>query len=125
MFDRTARPDAKPLTAQPFVSIDALAALSALLDVALKDRAGEVLCERWVENPYYQLFCGKEFFPHRLVFDRSSLTRWRNRMGEERLQTLLQESLSVATRTKAIKPPELSRGDRPHLGSAQEHDDPH
>ena len=38
MFDRAACPDAEPLTAQPFVSIDALAALSALLDLALKDR---------------------------------------------------------------------------------------
>src|SRR5882672_3718760 len=38
MFDRTACPDAEPLTAQPYVSIDALAALSALLDLALKDR---------------------------------------------------------------------------------------
>jgi hypothetical protein len=26
------------------------------------------------------------------VFDRSSLTRWRQRMGEEKLQALLQES---------------------------------
>jgi IS5 family transposase len=68
-----------------------------------------VLCERWVENPYYQYFCGEEFFQHRLVFDRSSLTRWRNRMGEERLAALIQESLSVAVRTKAIKPSELSR----------------
>jgi IS5 family transposase len=58
---------------------------------------------------YYQYFCGEEFFQHRLVFDRSSLTRWRNRMGEERLQALIQESLSVATRTGAIKPSELSR----------------
>ena len=73
------------------------------------DLSDEVLCERWVENPYYQYFCGEEFFQHRLVFDRSSLTRWRNRMGEERLQALLQESLSVATKTKAIKPSELSR----------------
>src|SRR6201746_424595 len=73
------------------------------------DLSDEVLCERWVENPYYQFFCGEEFFQHRLVFDRSSLTRWRNRMGEERLQALLQESLSVATRTAAIKPSELSR----------------
>src|SRR5579864_321297 len=73
------------------------------------DLSDEVLCERWVENPYYQFFCGEEFFQHRLVFDRSSLTRWRNRMGEERLQALLQESLSVATKTKAIKPSELSR----------------
>ena len=73
------------------------------------DLSDEVLCERWTENPYYQFFCGEEFFRHRLVFDRSSLTRWRNRMGEERLQALIQESLSVATRTKAIKPSELSR----------------
>src|SRR5256884_9009445 len=69
----------------------------------------EVVCEQWVENPYYQYFCGEEFFQHRLVFDRSSLTRWRNRMGEARVQALLQERLSVATRTKAIKPSELSR----------------
>jgi len=68
-----------------------------------------VLCERWLENPYYQFFCGEEFFQHGLVFDRSSLTRWRQRMGEEKLLALLQESLSVATETKAIKPSDLNR----------------
>lgn len=73
------------------------------------DLSDEVLCERWLENPYYQFFCGEEFFQHRLVFDRSSLTRWRQRMGEERLQALLQESLSVATKTEAIKPSDLNR----------------
>jgi len=73
------------------------------------DLSDEVLCERWLENPYYQFFCGEEFFQHRLVFDRSSLTRWRQRMGEERLQALLQESLSIATRTEAIKPADLNR----------------
>ena len=41
----------------------------------------EELCARWVENPYFQLFCGEEFFRHKLPFDRSSLTRWRQRMG--------------------------------------------
>src|SRR6478735_11806729 len=75
----------------------------------MHDLSDEVLCERWVENPYYQLFCGEEFFQHRLVFDRSSLTRWRQRMGEEKLQALLQESLSVATRTEAMKPSDLAR----------------
>jgi IS5 family transposase len=73
------------------------------------DLSDEVLCERWVENPYYQFFCGEEFFQHRLVFDRSSLTRWRQRMGEEKLQALLQESLSVAAKTEAIKPSDLNR----------------
>ena len=69
----------------------------------------EVMCERWVENPYFQSFCGEEFFQHRLVFDRSSLTRWRQRMGEQKLQALLQESLAVATRTEALKPSDLAR----------------
>jgi IS5 family transposase len=73
------------------------------------DLSDEVLCERWVENPYYQFFCGEEFFQHRLAFDRSSLTRWRQRMGEEKLQALLQESLAVATKTEAIKPSDLNR----------------
>jgi IS5 family transposase len=69
----------------------------------------EVVCELWLENPYYQYFCGEEFFQHRLPLDRSSMTNWRNRMGEERLQALLQESLAAATRTGAMKPSELSR----------------
>ena len=73
------------------------------------DLSDEGLCERWVENPYFQYFCGEEFFQHRLVFDRSSLTRWRQRMGEEKLQALLQESLAVATRTEAMKPSDLAR----------------
>jgi hypothetical protein len=38
MFDRTACPDAGLLAAQPYVSIEVLAALSALLDLALKDQ---------------------------------------------------------------------------------------
>ena len=71
----------------------------------LHDLSDESLCARWVENPYFQFFCGEEFFQHRLAAaDRSSLTRWRGRMGEERLTALLQESLATATRTGAAKP---------------------
>ena len=73
------------------------------------DLSDEDLCARWVENPYYQLFCGEEFFQHKLTFDRSSLTRWRQRMGEERLTALIQESLSVATRTGAARPADFSK----------------
>jgi IS5 family transposase len=75
----------------------------------MHDLSDEVLCERWVENPYFQLLCGEEFFRHKLPFDRSSLTRWRQRMGEEKLAALVQESLSVATRTGAAKPSDFSK----------------
>ena len=73
------------------------------------DLSDEALCDRWIENPYFQFFCGEEFFQHRLPFNRSSLTRWRQRMGEAKLMALIQESLSVATRTEAMKPKDLAR----------------
>ena len=69
----------------------------------------EVLCARWIENPYYQHFCGELSFCHRLPFDRSSMTRWRQRLGEEQLVALIQESLSVAHKTGAIGPKDLER----------------
>ena len=48
-------------------------------------------------------------FRHDLPFDRSSLTRWRQRLGEEQIAALLQESLSVAHRTGAIETKDLER----------------
>ena len=75
----------------------------------MHDLSDEDLCARWVENPYYHLFCGEEFFQHKLTFDRSSLTCWRQRMGEEKLVALIQESLAVATRTGAARPADFSK----------------
>src|SRR5947207_5486319 len=69
----------------------------------------EELCARWVENPYFQYLCGEEFFCHALPFDRSSLTRWRQRMGEKKIIALLQESLNVAVKTGAMKPSDTRR----------------
>ena len=69
----------------------------------------EALCARWLENPYYQFFCGELSFCHRLPFDRSSLTHWRQRLGEEQLAALLQESLSVAHKTEALTTRDLER----------------
>ena len=48
----------------------------------MRNLSDERLCESWVENPYYQLFCGEAFFRDSLPLDRSSMTRWRQRMGE-------------------------------------------
>ena len=62
----------------------------------------EALCARWLENPYCQFFCGEESFQHQLPFERSSLTRWRQQLGEEQMAALLQESLSAADKTGAL-----------------------
>ena len=67
------------------------------------------MCARWLENPYHQFFCGELSFCHKLPFDRSSLTHWRQRLGEEQLVALIQESLSVAHKTGALATGDLER----------------
>lgn len=69
----------------------------------------EEVCARFIENPYYQYFCGEEFFRHDLPLDRSSMTRWRNRMGDDKIEVLLQESLSVAVKVGAAKPSDFTK----------------
>jgi len=75
----------------------------------MHDLSDEALCARWLENPYYQDFCGEQSFCHKLPFERSSLSRWRQRLGEEELNALLQESLSVAHKTGALSTKDLER----------------
>jgi len=75
----------------------------------MHDLSDEVLCARWLENPYYQFFCGELSFCHQLPFDRSSMTHWRQRLGEAELVALLQESLSVAHKTGALATKDLER----------------
>lgn len=69
----------------------------------------EAVCELWVENPYYQYFCGEEFFRHKFPIQRSSMTHWRKRVGESFFETLLQESLRIAFVSKALKTNQLKR----------------
>jgi IS5 family transposase len=69
----------------------------------------EAVCARFVENPYHQYFCGEQFFRHKLPLDRSSMTRWRDRIGPDKLELLLAETLSVAMRTNAVTPQACER----------------
>jgi IS5 family transposase len=69
----------------------------------------EAVCKRWVENPYFQFFCGEQYFRHSLVLDRSSMTRWRGRIGPDKLELLLAETLAVALRTRAVSEQAMER----------------
>jgi transposase, IS5 family len=86
---------------QPPLPVRLMAGLAILK--YMYNLSDEELARRWVENPYFQYFCGEEFFRHKAPFDRSSMTRWRQRMGEERLHALVQESLAAAVKTKAMR----------------------
>lgn len=63
----------------------------------------EELVWAWVENPYWQHFCGETYFQHEPPIDPSSLTRWRQRVGEEGVEWLLTETIAAAQRGKIVK----------------------
>jgi transposase, IS5 family len=65
--------------------------------------------ERWVENPYWQVFCGFDFLQLKLPIDPSSLVRWRRRIGQDGIELLLQETIAAATRGQAVKEQSLER----------------
>jgi IS5 family transposase len=58
----------------------------------------EAVCACFLDSPYVQLFCGETHFQHALPLDRSSMTRWRQRIGAERLELLLAETLATTNR---------------------------
>ena len=41
----------------------------------MKGLSDEETCATWLENPYFQAFCGETHSQHRLRFDRSSIAR--------------------------------------------------
>lgn len=63
----------------------------------------EDLLWTWVENPYWQHFCGETYFQHEPPIDPSSLTRWRQRIGEEGVERLLTETITAARRGQVVK----------------------
>ncbi len=48
---------------------------------------------QWLENPYWQYFCGNEYFEHGFPIDASSMTRWRKRVLEAGMEKLLEETI--------------------------------
>jgi len=75
----------------------------------IKGLSDEAVCAAWVENPYYQAFCGETHFQHRLPADRSSMTNWRKRMDADKLEALLAETISIAMGSGAVSERQLER----------------
>ena len=73
------------------------------------NESDESVVARWVENPYWQFFCGYEYMQHNPPVDSSMMSKWRKRVGAERLEKLLEATIHTALAMKAIKPKELER----------------
>lgn len=69
----------------------------------------ESVVARWVENPYWQYFCGYEFLQHALPCHPTALVKWRQRLQADGIEKLLQELLATALRTGALDERDLAR----------------
>jgi IS5 family transposase len=96
-----------PHVGRPGIPIRLMVGLSYLQHAfALSD---EEVVARWVENPYWQYFCGFDYLQLALPIDPSSLVRWRQRIGQDGMERLLQETIAAAQRSEAVKPQSLER----------------
>lgn len=73
------------------------------------NESDESVVERWLENPYWQYFCGFEYLQHESPLHPTSLVKWRHRIGAERLELLLNETIATGTRSGAVKRTSLQR----------------
>ena len=69
----------------------------------------EQVCRQWKDNPYFQFFCGEDYFRHDYPIERSSMTHWRKRIGNEKLEDIISELLRVANRSGALELDDLQK----------------
>jgi IS5 family transposase len=62
----------------------------------------EEVVATWVENPYWQYFCGEQYFRHDLPIDPSLMTGFRKRIGEAGCEFILGLTLSAGLATKTV-----------------------
>jgi IS5 family transposase len=75
----------------------------------LYGESDESVVAKYLENPYWQYFCGNEYFEHSLPCDPTSLVKWRHRVKWEGIEKLFQESIQVAQRSGHLKEEEIKR----------------
>lgn len=80
-------------TGRPAKSIRLMAGL--LLLKQLDNLGDETVIEKWLENPYYQYFCGMDVFQWHPPVDPSDFVYFRKRLGEEGLQRIFKLSIDV------------------------------
>lgn len=83
--------------------------IGILLLQHLHNLSDEQVVRGWVENPYWQHFCGYDFLQWNFPINPSSLTRFRNRLGAARLEKILSLTVSVAVKSEAVAVKDLKK----------------
>jgi len=73
------------------------------------DLSDEALLDGFLENPYWQYFCGFEYFQHQFPTDPSNMTRFRDRVGDSGFEKMLHALLRTAQDMKALSTYDLDK----------------
>jgi hypothetical protein len=60
----------------------------------LKGLCDEDVCEEWVQNPYFQVFCGEKYFQHLCPVSAVQMREWRSKLGHDQLPDLIPKKLA-------------------------------
>ena len=74
-----------------------------------EDLSDEEVVEKWVQNPYWQYFCGGEYFEHQFPIHPTSMTRWRKKIEKAGAIKLLEETIKTGFREKILKKKDIER----------------
>ena len=73
------------------------------------NESDESVVARWVENPYWQYFCGFEYMQHECPIHPTSMVKWRQRVGDGRLELLLAETIAIALGHRQVTSQQLRK----------------
>src|SRR5512145_2656527 len=80
-------------TGRPSIPIRTIVGL--LLLKQMYNLGDETVVERYLENPYWQHFCGEVYFQYKLPFDPSDFVHFRKRIGEEGMKKIFKQSIHL------------------------------
>lgn len=80
-------------TGTPSVPIRTMVGL--LLLKQMYNLGDETVMARYVENPYWQHFCGEIYFQYKYPFDPSDFVHFRHRIGKEGMEKIFQQSINL------------------------------
>lgn len=74
---------------------------------SLFNLSDEEVVSHWVENPYWQYFCGEQYFRHTPPIHPTTLVKWRKRLGAKGMKRVSDEVYCVAISLGFLKPKDL------------------
>jgi transposase, IS5 family len=80
-------------TGRPSIPIRTIVGL--LLLKQMYNLGDETVVERYLENPYWQHFCGEVYFQYQLPFDPSDFVHFRKRIGEDGMKKIFKQSIDL------------------------------